>query len=55
MKKLLFLLVFLPKKSFCQYLTKEFTITETDIINDVILNVSITNKVSTISVESSPK
>lgn len=54
MKKLLFLLVFLPEISFCQYLTKEFTITETDIINDVILNVSITNKVSTISVESSP-
>ena len=54
MKKLLFLLIFLPKISFCQYLTKEFTIDETDIINDVILNVSITNKVSTISVESSP-
>ena len=54
MKKQLFLLVFLPKMSFCQYLTKEFTINETDIINEVILNVSITNKGSTISVESSP-
>ena len=54
MKKLLFLLVFLPKISFCQYLTKEFTINATDIINDVILHVSITNKDTTIPVENSP-
>lgn len=54
MKRILILLALLPEIAFCQYLKEEFTLNETDIVNKITFNVSITNTDSIIPIESSP-